>query len=219
MEEQLSALKKLSDEFDTIGKELFDSCEGQLFPADALFLASCNRALQVSHGFTLIVKNGGYSCGVALLRLQLDSILRLYGITITHDAHDSANKVICGEKLSKIKDKTGKRLSDGYLVNLLAKENPWLTHVYSLCSGYIHLSDVSFHHLLNKSEAIPESNERGFYIGSDESEIEIKHKLELIQAFSVATEGIQEIARQWAAQRHQFGKNKNLKKKYTRLAK
>jgi hypothetical protein len=218
MEEKLSALEKLSEEFEAIGKELFESCKGQLFPADAIFLASCNRALQVLHGFTLIVRGGGYSCGAALLRIQFDSVLRLYGITITPDVHEAANKIISGEKLSKIKDRKGERLSDGYLVSLLAEQNPWLKHVYSLCSGYIHLSDVSFHHLLKKSEQIPDSNERGFYIGSDESEIEIEHKLELIQAFYVATEGIQKITRQWISERHKFGITKKLKKKYSRTA-
>ncbi|MCQ4265582.1 hypothetical protein [Stutzerimonas stutzeri] len=218
MEEKLSTLEEISKEFETIGQELFEACKGQLFPADAILLASCNRALQVLHGFTLIVNNGGYSCGVALLRLQLDSVLRLYGITITKDPHDTANKIISGEKLSKIKDKTGEKLSDGYLVSLLAKQNPWLKHVYSLCSGYIHLSDASFHHLLKKSEPVPESNERGFYIGSDESEIEMKQRIELIQAFIVATKGIQEITTQWTASRDQFGLAKNLKKKYTQIA-
>jgi ribosomal protein L23 len=71
---------------------------------------------------------------------------------------------------------------------------------------------------LKKSETFPESNERSFYIGSDESEIEIKQKIELIQAFIVATKGIQEITTQWTQNRAQFGLTKNLKKKYTRIA-
>ncbi len=218
MEEKLNTLEEISEKFETIGRELFETCKGQLFPADAILLASCNRALQVLHGFTLIVNNGGYSCGVALLRLQLDSVLRLYGITITKDPHETANKIISGEKLSKMKDKAGEKLSDGYLVSLLAKKNPWLKHVYLLCSGYIHLSDASFYHLLKKSEPTPDSNERSFFIGSDESEIEIKQKIELIQAFIVATKGIQEITTQWTASRDQFGLAKNLIKKYTHTA-
>lgn len=218
MEEKLTTLEEISKEFETIGRELFEACKGQLFPADAIFLASCNRALQVLHGFTLIINNGGYSCGVALLRLQLDSVLRLYGITITKDPHETANKIISGEKLSKIKDNSGKQLSDGHLVSLLTKQNSWLKHVYSLCSGYIHLSDTSFHHLLKKSEPVPESNERGIYIGSNESEIEIELKIELIHAFIVATQAIQEIMTQWTAKRNQFGLAKNLKEKYTQIA-
>jgi predicted RNA-binding protein YlxR (DUF448 family) len=71
---------------------------------------------------------------------------------------------------------------------------------------------------LKKSEPVPESNERGFYIGSDESEIDMKQRLELIQAFIVATKGIQEITTQWTASRDQFGLAKNLKKKYTQIA-
>lgn len=218
MEEKLAELEDLHKNFESIGRDLFDACKGQLFPADALFLSSCNRALQVLQGFTLILKNNGYSCGVALLRIQLDSILRLYGITITTDPHGSANKVIQGEKLSKIKDKTGQKLSDAYLVSRLSEQNPWLTHIYTFCSGYIHLSDVSFHHLLDKSEKVTNTQERKFYIGSDESEIEENHRLELIQAFNVATKEIQKITKEWTVKRHLFGNPKSLINKYTRSA-
>ncbi|MBV2127574.1 hypothetical protein [Arsukibacterium indicum] len=218
MEEKLAALGELQKNFESVGRELFEACEGQLFPADALFLASCNRALQVLHGFMLILRNNGYSCGVALLRIQLDSILRLHGITLTADPHDSANKVIQGEKLSKIKDKAGRQLSDAYLVDRLTEINPWLKDTYRHCSSYIHLSDTSFHHLLDKSEQVPNTNERKLYIGSDESEIAEKYKIELIQAFSVATEGIQKLTKEWTIKRHIFGCPEVLKKQYTTTA-
>ncbi|GAB1057730.1 MAG: hypothetical protein WAqMacA_41010 [Shewanella algae] len=218
MKDQLLELEAVHKDFEPLGKELFKVCDGKLFPADALFLSSCNRALQVLDSFILLIKNDYYSCSMALLRLQLDTVLRLHGLTKTKDIHASANKVIQGTKLSNIKDKKGKKLQDGYLVDLLAIQNPWIKHVYKLCSGYVHLSDSSFYHLIKKSESIPQSGEREFYIGSDESEIEEQHKLELIQAFKVATIGIQKLVTEWIEKRHHFGTNEELEKLYTQNA-
>lgn len=211
MEDKLLELEEISERFDSIGKQLFSACNGKLFPADALFLASCNRALQVLNSFVLLMRNNSYSCSMALLRLQLDSVLRLYGITKTNDVHASANEVIQGKKLSSIKDKAGKKLHDGHLVDLFSELNPWVKHVYKTCSGYIHLSDASFYHLMLKSESIPNSTEKMFYIGPDESEIEEKHKLELVQAFKALTIGIQDLTIEWAAKRHMFGSTKKMK--------
>lgn len=215
MEDKLAELEVIHKGFEPIGKELFTACDGKLFPADAFFLASCNRALQVLDSFILLIRTNYYSCSMALLRMQLDTVLRLHGITKTENIHESANKVIQGGKFSNLKDKSDESLRDWYLVELLSKKNPWVRHVYKLCSSYIHLSDSSFKHLMMKSEQTSQSSERMFYIGSDESEIDEAAKIELIQAFRVSTIGIQNLAVEWIEKRHEFGTNEELGKVYT----
>jgi hypothetical protein len=214
MEDKLVELESIYKGFEPLGRGIFSACGGNLFPADALFLASCNRSLQVLDAFILLIRNNHYSCSVVLLRIQLDTVLRLHGITRTKDVHATAHEVIQGKKLSTIKDKNGNALQDFYLVNLIAKDNPRLKHIYKLCSGYIHFSDQIFFHLLHQSESIPNSEERIFNIGANESKIDVKHTLELIQAFKVVTVGIQNLIQEWMNKRHVFGTNEELKKTY-----
>lgn len=214
MEDKFLLLDKTRSNFEQVCKNLLEECEGKLFPADILFLASCDRAIQVLDGFSLLMKNGNYSCCMALFRLQLDTVLRMYGITKTKDIHESAHRVICGTKLSDIKDSSGKKLRDAYLVELFAVDNSWVTDVYKICSGYIHLSNKSIYHLVDKAKKISNSTDRIFYIGSDDEYIDIQDKVELLEAFNLITNAVQKFIYEWITNRLKFTTFEDLLKKY-----
>ena len=78
----------------------------------------------------------------------------------------------------------------------MSKQNNWVSWVYKLSSGYIHLSDQHFFQMINRSE-VSSSGDRKFYIGSDDEHIEDKHKLELVNAFTVISLGILELFGEW----------------------
>lgn len=84
--------------------------------------------------------NGGYSSAIALVRMQLDSVLRLYGIISSGDRHLFAERVMHGVLLCELKDKTGKKMTDRRLEDEFKKLAPWAEELYEHCSGYIHLS-------------------------------------------------------------------------------
>jgi hypothetical protein len=69
-------------------------------------------------------------------------------------------------------------------------------------------------HLKLQSKTIPESNERLFYSGSSEINIENKHKLELINAFIVTSKGIQQLIANWIENRTKFGTQEELERTY-----
>lgn len=214
MQDKIEELLTVHKNFEQIGKDLFFACENSLFPADAIFLSGCDKALKTIDSFILLFQENHYTNSAALLRLQLDIVIRLYGITKTKDIHAAANKVLQGEKFSKIKDNNGQYLKDWYMVKLISKDNPWINRVYDLCSSYIHFSGSAFFHLTLQSKTIPESNERLFYSGSNETNIENKHKLELIDAFITASKGIQQLTTHWIENRTKFGKKEELEKTY-----
>ncbi len=194
--EALSNLGKLEKEHDNVGKQVFTLADGKIFPCDLLYISVINRSLELLDGFSLLASEGKYGCCMALTRLQLDNVLRFYGVLLTEDPHDTAHKVFDGTKLSKIKGKEGKKLQDFYLVEKLSKNNPWIYNVYKLCSGYIHLSE---NHILHMIEQTTKSDDgkRKFYIGSNNGKIEEQQWEELINAFSVITEAIFKLFLVW----------------------
>lgn len=171
------------------GKRLLIITEGRLFPCHSLYLAILNRSLELLDGFVLLAKSNNYGCCMSLLRMQLDNILRFYGVMHTKDIHETANAIFNGVKLNTLKDSFGKRLRDGYLVDLLSKENPWVKNVYDLTSGYIHLSDQHYFHMLGRSN-VEANGIREFYVGSKDEHVNSQHKIELVNAFSSVTNGI-----------------------------
>jgi len=196
MNEALSKLEKIRDEHDIFGKKLLALSDGKVYPCHALYLSVLNRSLELYDGFLLLAKNGNYGCCMALLRMQLDNVLRFYGILITEDQHEAANRIFNGTQLNKIKDKDGEKLRDFYLVKRLSEQNNWIEHVYKLCSGYIHLSDQHVYHMIGRTDAT-DDDKRTFYMGSSDEHIDEKYRIELVNAFEVITQGIFKLFVEW----------------------
>lgn len=196
MDNALSELEALKDKHVIFGQKTIALANEKIFPCHALYLSVLNRSLEVLDGFLLLNKNGNYGCCMALLRIQLDNILRFYGVLLTKDPHRTANSIRQGKQLNKIKDKNGKFLKDYYLVKALSKQNDWVSRVYKLSSGYIHLSDQHVFQMLERTE-VADNGDRNFYIGSDDGHIDDKHKLELVKAFTVITLGIFKLFNEW----------------------
>src|SRR5688572_2220505 len=107
MDTKLADLEALSEVHGERGAAIFTACNGTLFPCDGLAYAVLDRSLNLLKGFCLLLSNGGYTCGAALLRMQLDNVLRFHGVVTTTDPHGTADNVISGTPLRKIKDKDG----------------------------------------------------------------------------------------------------------------
>lgn len=215
-----SALSRLGNKrrlFDRRGRELLKACDGNIFPADMYFIATCNRALQIFDAFGLTMKADYYSTSVILLRVQLDSLLRCFGLLQTANVHAVAHQVLHGTNLSKIKDKHNQQMSDGYLVKLfseLSASNQVISHMYKLSSGYVHLSDAAIHHVMTKAMPISGSTQVGIYVGSTEPDVPVFAKLQLVQAFEKVTEALIGLFQDWASNRGSFGNVEDLKKEY-----
>jgi hypothetical protein len=210
MEAELQALKLLRDQHGERGTALFQACNAELFPCDALAFSVLERSLHLLKGFHLLLENGGYTCGAALLRMQLDNVLRFNGVALSKDPHDVAKAILNGTPLDKIKDTTGQPMKDNRLIELLSPKNPWVKHVYTVASGYIHLSDQHFHHFCMRSKE-NETGKRDIAIGDDEDYLSDEYKLQLVKAFAIVTRGILEMVRQWTEVREQHGSNQTLK--------
>jgi hypothetical protein len=213
MDAHLTALAELSDPHGERGQELFNACNAELFPCDALAFAVLERSLNLLKGFRLLLLHGGYTTGVGLLRMQLDNVLRFHGVVTSADPHGIANEIINGVQLRTLKDRTGEKMTDARLVELLAARNPWVNHVYALACSYIHLSDQHIQHFLLRSKKDCEGK-RGFAIGDEDEHVESDHKTQLINAFAVATRGVLELVGQWAAARHIHGTNDQLNARF-----
>jgi hypothetical protein len=210
--EKLESWPKQHEPLVAAGQEFMKEIGARVFPADVMFLAGLDRAIEQQESFVLLVKEGYYGTAVALLRMQFDSSLRLYALLISENAHDTANAVIAGEHLGRIKDIDGKPMRDAYLVEKLSAQNPDLRRIYDYCSGYIHFSITHVNALIGKS--ISDSGDREFYIGPKDERISEEGWLQLVNAFSVATAGILAVLENWKSTRENHGTAEELEKRF-----
>jgi hypothetical protein len=76
----------------------------------------------------------------ALLRMHIDTSLRFSAAWHVAEPHAFATAVLKGERIDKLKTRSGARLTDSYLVQLHKDKHPWLPVVYDHLSGYVHFS-------------------------------------------------------------------------------
>ncbi len=151
-----AALAQLEDDEKVIsdqGRRMLEASNRGLYGFDLLAIAAINRSLALSNGFRTLVRDQNLICAGAILRLQLDTALRIFAGFIVNNPHDFAVEVIEGKRIDKMKDQNSHRMTDNYLVTQLARKFPeyqWIKSVYKKTSNYIHFSDTHFFSTLDR---------------------------------------------------------------------
>lgn len=138
-------------------------------------------------------KNG--LVALAILRLQLDTVLRLYALHWVSDPQAFAKEVFEGKQIDRIKAADGQLMKDKYLIEKLAPKNPWILDVYRNTSGLIHFSDRHIRASIRAKHDTGHNYE--IFIGPTNPLHEYKDFDELIAAFFHATAMIQVAIEYW----------------------
>ena len=115
-----------------------------MFVLDFIMIGAIKRTLSLGHGLDGMVKSKNMTCARAIVRMQIDTVSRLLAYTYVDDPEGMAKEVIGEKQLNKFKSRDGRPLTDGYLIDRMAKSYPWVKEVYKLTSGEIHFSEKQF---------------------------------------------------------------------------
>jgi hypothetical protein len=132
------------------------------------------RAMSLSSGFRSMVEQRNSLCALPIVRMQLDTALRLYAGFFVSDHQKFCKEVFHGAQINKMKSHDGSVMTDKYLVDEVAKQNNWMVDVYKHTSGYIHFSNRHILEALRKDE----NKNVQMVIGSADYDREPKHFLE-----------------------------------------
>ena len=107
-------------------------------------IAILNRTLNLNRGYISLINDENYIAAAPLIRLNLDSLLRLFASTQSeYDCEKFAKVVRNGEKISNLYDlDKKKKLRDSELVKRLKKIKglSWVKEIYGIGSGFVHFS-------------------------------------------------------------------------------
>lgn len=93
-----------------------------------------------AHAFMAMRNAMNATVAAALVRLQLDTLLRLYALWWVDDADAFAEEIWKGKQINHMKAADGALMSDAYLAKKLSEKTSWITKVYKETSGFIHFS-------------------------------------------------------------------------------
>ena len=110
---------------------------------DVIMLSAIRRAIDVSKGFRAMIEAGNLVCAAPLVRLQLDTVLRVSAFELVEDRRGLVVALIAGTPIRRIEDRNGNRMTDTHLVTQLAEREglPVIRQLYAMTSGFVHFSD------------------------------------------------------------------------------
>ena len=116
-------------------------------PIDAvrhLVTAALRRSAAMVEGFLSLIDDKNRFAAIPLIRLQIDSAMRVHACGLVNDPSDFVKHVLEGGEPRKYRGSGKLDLTDKALHTALTKKYPQTTELYQDTNGYIHLSN---HHL------------------------------------------------------------------------
>lgn len=184
LHEAILKLRSTESQVMELGKSMLVADGGNMFPVDLLAIAAIKRTRGNTEGFVALVETKNMAAARSLLRIQIDTFIRFSAVWFVKKPHDFATDVIGGKHIRNIKDQSGNKMTDGYLVEILTSDYPWLRDVYKNLCGYVHFSGA---HLFNAVQSL-DDNERTmtFHIAKEDIQYPEWSWTEVVDCFTNA---------------------------------
>lgn len=110
------------------------------FHGHLFIIGAGKRTVAQSAGFRNMIGSRNFVCASSILRMQIDTAMRLNALNLVADVPIFLEAWSNGEKFSKLKSAAGNKLHDTELLKELAVKFPWVQEVYAQTSAFIHFS-------------------------------------------------------------------------------
>lgn len=198
LQQHLDAVESARHELMSNAERFLRADGGLLYPLDLLVTAVADRAVALLSGFCRMVRERNLVTASAIVRLQVDTAARLFAASIAPDPHEFAVQVLAGERIDKLRDRHGRRMTDRFLVTELASRSgcAWIPDVYEQTCGYVHLSSKHFHHTARAIDS--DARRISFKISALDRPLDDPAYIEVTQAFAEVTRMVGAAVRSWA---------------------
>jgi hypothetical protein len=114
--------------------------DGALYPTDLLLTTVMARSYSLVEGFVDAFDMWNPIVAAPLLRMQIDSLVRVSYTARMANSDEVTMYVLKGGQFRHLKDEDGKSLTDRRLLEHARPAHPWVNDVYTSTSGWVHLS-------------------------------------------------------------------------------
>jgi hypothetical protein len=198
----LERIRNQSNQAIQAALEMMRADKGALFPVDLLALGAVKRHVSTAAAFCTLIEEWNIVSARALLRLQIDTALRFSATWLVDNPHGFAGRVLAGERINRLEDSKGDRLTDQHLVEVRKAELPWLPEVYERLCGYVHLSASHIFASMERSQTVTDGGEVVGYqvdmaIGPRDDKMPESSWMEIIRCFLETSEFLLRYLRGW----------------------
>lgn len=194
VEDFIIALESSKKEFLKIAQSMLEADNKKLFQLDLYALGTFKRAILLNKAFCQLLREDNFLSAAPLIRLYLDTLLQFYAAFIVTNPHEFATKIMGGEQARNLTDKNGKKMTDTYLANQLAKDKEcsWAYKVYDETSKFVHFSSK---HIFAGLKI--EDGGKFSALISDTMEVSDEAKMEALDVMAKITKGLLKYLYSW----------------------
>jgi hypothetical protein len=152
---------------------------------DMVVLGAVQRTLAQSRGFRKLIKTKNFPCAAAILRMQLDTGMRINALRIVENRNQFCEQILKGTRFNLLKDSAGIKMTDAHLRKKLSEDHPWISAVYEQTSDFVHLSGRHFYSSIFKMD--DDTSVMTLAISGADQERPEESYFEIVDAFFTAT--------------------------------
>jgi len=177
---------------------------GRSHPMAAVLASVVQRSFSHIDGFVAMVRRRNLYCAIPLLRLQVDTMLRLSAFDLVDDPSELQTSLLEDRPFGKTRSRDGNLLGDSHLCEQLSPRYPWIAQTYKDACGYVHFSGSHLFGAIRAREVVP----KGDMLHISSLLFEIRDPgppwgdggvLQALEAFKAATEGLMDLCRRWCS--------------------
>lgn len=183
--------------------------EGRIYDLDQFALTILNRSMNLVDGMISLTERWNSVSAIALLRLQVDNLLRFYYVATEKDErHEILKQWREGKRWDKIRNLKGEKLTDRLMLNHAKETYDWVEEMYDRTCKHVHLTFSShFGVLFRDYDRKEDIGKMAFGIGSEHWSEELLDKY--LYDVGNVTDAIMKIALGWNHSKKQiFAKKK-----------
>lgn len=166
-------------------------------PVEVIVATVLQRSRHLFQAYGPMVAQRNLTAGSALIRMQLDSMMRVNACFLVSDPMELWHVLREGRAWSTVRDREGNRLRDVYLHQKLSTKFNWASELYEQMSGYVHLSRPH----LEAATAGEEFLGMQIFQGPAGARVSDEQLHENIRLFMKVTSGLLSLCEEYAANR------------------
>lgn len=197
----LDSLLHYENEHKTAGRAVWEAHNQVYFP-DILMFTVLKRSMALHSGFRAMLLAQNFACAAPLVRLELDTSLRLFAAHLFGNVDEFVMRLAGGEHIRQMQDRDGRLLTDQYLVQRLAEHYPDASIVYGRYSGDVHLSESHLRQAFRLSGDAPDTFEMA--ITASDPFVSEATRIEAARDFLFGAQVLFDLVANWVLQKRTY---------------
>lgn len=190
LEKRLKSIERMTHELVKFPGTYIGPYGTQIRDVDWFVLAAMKKTVSLTHAFCSLIQARNTLTAAALVRLHMDTALRIFGLTLVDDIEAAGTLLMNGGNYRDLRGRDKRKLHDKVLHEELNRHFPGLSGVYENTSSFVHLTAA---HIKIGLKEVPHQPVLQFHLRATDDDPSDEVYEDIVDAFEDTTKLILEL--------------------------